>query len=118
MILQYKGFKENWCYEEADQISHANVYVGDVIKEYSKKEYKDGLEKMSAIHNAVDEHLKKETGCYEEEIIYHIGDNTFTDMKNVCVVMLDDKNKHIARVFYKNTAYLLNNRGQTIQRLS
>ena len=39
-------------------------------------------------------------------------------MKNVCVVMLDDKNKHIARVFYKNTAYLLNNRGQTIQRLS
>ena len=40
------------------------------------------------------------------------------DMKNVCVVMLDDKNKHIARVFYNNTAYLLNNRGQTIQRLS
>ena len=35
MILQYKGFKENWCYEEADQISFANVYVGDIIKELS-----------------------------------------------------------------------------------
>ena len=116
MILQYKGFKENWCFEEADQISFANVYVGDVIKEVSNKEYGDDLERARAIHSAVDEHLKKETGCYDEEIIYHVG--TFTDMKNVCVVMLDDKNKHIARVFYKNTAYLLNNRGQTIQRLS
>lgn len=116
MILQYKGFKENWCYEEAERISFANVYVGDVIKEYSEKTYGDDLEKARAIHNAVDEHLKRETGCYDEEIIYHVG--KFNDMKNVCVVMLDDKNKHTARVFYKNTAYLLNNRGQTIQRLS
>jgi len=116
MILQYKGFKENWCFEEADQISFANVYVGDVIEEASKKEYGDDLERARAIHSAVDEHLKKETGCYDEEIIYHAG--IFTNMKNVCVVMLDDKNKHIVRVFYNNTAYLLNNRGQTIQRLS
>lgn len=115
MILQYRGFKENWCYEEADQISYANVYVGDVIKEYSKKEYGDDLERARAIHNAVDEYLKKETGCYTDEIIYHVG--TFTDMNRVCVVMLDDKNKHITRVFYKNSVYLLNNRGQTVQRL-
>lgn len=117
MILQYKGFGENWCFEEADRISFANVYVGDVIKEASMKAYSNDLEKVSAIHNAVDEHLKKETGCYDEEIVYH-SDRPFTDMKNVCVVMLDDKNKHIARVFYKNIVYLLNNRGQTIQRLS
>lgn len=117
MILQYKGFKENWCYEEADQISFANVYVGDIIKEVSNKEYGDDLLRIKAIHNAVDELLKKETGCYDEEIIYHT-EESFLDMKNVCVVMLDDKNKHIARVFSKKTAYLLNNRGQTIQRLS
>lgn len=117
MILQYKGFKENWCFEEAEQISFANVYVGDVIKETSIKQYNNDLEKVKAIHNAVDEYLKKETGCYDDEIIYNIGDNNFTDMKNVCVVMLDDKNKHITRVFYKNTVYLLNNKGQTVQRL-
>lgn len=116
MILKYRGYNENWCYEEAEQISWANVYVGDVIKEYSKKEYKNDLLKMQAIHDAVDEHLRKETGCYDDEIIYHV--ETFTDMKNVCVVILDDKNKYIVRVFYKNSAYLLNNRGQPIQRLS
>ena len=60
MILQYKGFKENWCYEEADQISFANVYVGDIIKEVSNKEYEDDLLRIKAIHDAVDEHLKKE----------------------------------------------------------
>ena len=116
MILQYRGYKNNWCYEEAERISHADVYVGDVIKEYSSKIYNDDLEKVKAIHDAVDEHLKKETGCCDTEIIYHV--EKFSDMKNVSVVMLDDKNKHITRVFYKNTAYLLNNRGQTIQKLS
>jgi hypothetical protein len=117
MILQYKGFKENWCYEEAEQISYANVYVGDVIEQVLEKEYSNGLEQAKAMQNAVDEILKKETGCYSDEIIYHT-EGIFKDMKHVCVVMLDDKNKHITRVFYKNTAYLLNNRGQTIQRLS
>lgn len=117
MILQYKGFKNNWCYEEADQIIFANVYVGDVIEEVLKKEYGDGLEQARAMQNAVDEFLKKETGCYSDEIIYHT-EGIFKDIKNVCVVMLNDKNKHTTRVFYKNTAYLLNNRGQTIQRLS
>ena len=28
MILQYKGFNNNWCYEEAETIIFANVWVG------------------------------------------------------------------------------------------
>ena len=118
MILQYRGYKNNWCYEEAEQISYSNINVEDVIKEYSSKEYNDDLERARAIPNAVDEYLKKETGCYGDEIIYHTGECSFMDMHNISVVMLGDKNKHITRVFYKNTAYLLNNRGQTIQKLS
>ena len=115
MILQYKGFKNNWCYEEAEQITHANVYVGDVIKEALTKKFDNGLEQAKYVHECVDKHLIEETGCFGDEIIYYV--DKFYDLKNVTVVMLDDKNKHVVKVFYNNTVYLLNNRGQTVQRL-
>ena len=34
MILQYKGFNNNWIYEEAETITHAVVWVGKETRDY------------------------------------------------------------------------------------
>jgi hypothetical protein len=36
MILQYKGFNNNWVYEEADTIASAVVWVGKETRDYRK----------------------------------------------------------------------------------
>ena len=134
MILQYKGFNNNWCYEEAETIVFANVWVGKETRDYRKdgvrynlhteKLQKCGSEEereslrlkyVQEMHNAVDKLIKEETNCYDN-IVYHI-DGRFDDMENVSVVTLMDKNKTITYVF-ENGVYLLNNRGQTVQRIA
>lgn len=134
MILQYKGFNNNWCYEEAETIIFANVWVGKETRDYRKdgmrhKFHTEKLQKCSSeeereslklkyvqeMHNAVDKLIKEETNCYDN-IVYHI-DSRFDDMENVSVVTLMDKNKTITYVF-ENGVYLLNNRGQTVQRIA
>ncbi len=130
MILQYKGFNNNWCYEEADTITSAVVWVGKETRDYRKggirhkKRYENlhGLEIAEAdlayvkeMHEAVDRLIKKETHC-GDEIVYHI-DKPFDQMENVTVVSLTDKNKNITRVF-ENGVYLLNSKGQTVQKLA
>lgn len=134
MILQYKGFNNNWCYEEAETIVFANVWVGKETRDYRKdgvryKLHTEELQKCGSeeereslrlkyvqeMHNAVDKLIKEETNCYDN-IVYHI-DGRFDDMENVSVVTLMDKNKTITYVF-ENGVYLLNNRGQTVQRIA
>lgn len=130
MILQYKGFKNNWCYEEAETITHANVYVGVVTRDYRvggarHKLYEEQLQSceteeareelrlgfLTEMHKAVNRYIKQETHCCDE-IAYHI-DEPFENMENVSVVTLADRHRTVTRVF-KNGAYLLNNRGQTV----
>lgn len=142
MILQYRGFNNNWCFEEAETIIYANVLVGKETRDYrengerwqihqeelkkcadSKEEYELKLKFVQEIHNAVDKLIKKETNC-SNDIIYNI-DCPFVEMESVCVVTLKDKSQIITRVFniadmsdkYHKDVYLLNNRGQTVQRL-
>lgn len=136
MILQYKGFNNVWCYEEAETISFANVYIGDITRKYSRdgelyKETKrkireqygddidrDGLtlklcsDEREEINNAIIE----ETHCIND-IVYHI-DGELADVRNVCVVMLHDKNKYVGTRVFTEGVYLLNNRGQTVQKLA
>lgn len=59
--------------------------------------------------------VHEETGC-GDEIIYHIN-GRFDNMENVCVVSLKDRNKLTTHVF-ESGVYLLNNRGQTVQKIA
>lgn len=134
MILQYKGFNNNWCFEEAETISFANVWVGKETRDYREggSRYKLHQEKLQEcetneqkenlnmkyvheMHDAVDRLIKKETYSDSDEIIYNIS-TSFDQMENVCVVILTDKTKNKTYVFDKGV-YLLNNHGQTVQRL-
>lgn len=117
MILQYKGFNNNWCYEEADVITSAVVYVGEVTESYrnKKNEYKDEIRYADEVYKAVNSFIIKET-CCEDNIAYHTG--MLDQLGNVVVVTLNDKNKNITRVFDNGSVYLLNSNGQTVQRLA
>lgn len=55
MILQYKGFNNNWCYEEAETIIFANVWVGKETKDYRR----GGVR--------YDQHIKEIKKCNSEE---------------------------------------------------
>lgn len=136
MILQYKGFKNNWCYIEAETIVWANVWVGKETRDYRKdgirwKHLQKTLEEcqneeqkssvslhyVQEMHNSVNKLIKEETNCYDD-IVYHI-DGKFDDMENVCVVTLMDKNMaNPCTYVFDKPVYLLNNHGQTVQRLS
>lgn len=118
MILQYKGFNNNWTYEEAETITYAVVYVGEITSKYKSDRSEDrneALKRAKIMHDEVDKLIEQETHC-GDDIIYHI-DKPFSEMGNVTVVMLRDKNKNITRVFDAGV-YLLNNKGQTVQRLA
>ena len=36
MVLQYKGFNNNWVYEEAETVTSAVVWVGKETRDYRK----------------------------------------------------------------------------------
>ena len=125
MILQYKGYNNNWVYEEADIITQAVVWVGKETRDYrkggiryehKKNSNQDDLAYVREMHEAVDRLIKEETHCNSDEIVYHIN-SSFDQMENVTVVTLSDKNKNITRVF-ESGVYLLNNKGQTVQKLA
>lgn len=130
MVLQYKGFNNNWVYEEAETVTSAVVWVGKETRDYRKggiryeKKYENlhgkevgevDLNYVKEMHEAVDRLIKEETHC-GDEIVYHI-DKPFDQMENVTVVTLNDKNKNVTRVF-ESGVYLLNGKGQTIQKLA
>jgi len=133
MILQYKGSKNNWCYEESNTIIWSNVWVGDITKdyregnkydEYLKEQMKlqgEELKQLNIIYarrmlDEVNELIKKETNC-ADDIVYLIGDLIFTEMDNICVVTLKDKNKYCTYVF-NSGVYILNNSGGTVQKIA
>ena len=136
MILQYKGFNNNWCFEEAETITFANVWVGKETQDYREggcrhKIHLEELQKCTSeeeknklqfkyakeMHDAVDKLITEETH-FCDDIVYHIK-GKFDKMENVCTVMLADKNRQIVYVFDQDHGvYLLNSRGQTVQRLA
>lgn len=130
MILQFKGFNSNWSYEEADIITYAYLNVDEITKKYrgntrpdfktEEDEYNWNLNRSKEMHDATDDYICRQTNAVN--IIYNIGELPFSEMTNVLVVMLDDKNKHIVRVFDTTNAntsvYLLNDKGQTVQKLA
>lgn len=135
MILQYKGFKNNWCYEEANTICWANANVDCVLDKYrpnGEKYLQREVDREASHHhvrevdlkyshdmlNDVNAYLKEKTGC-ADEIVYLINSNgtPFIDMHDICVVTLKDKDKYSTYVFEKGV-YILNNSGKTVQKIA
>ena len=133
MILQFKGINNTWSYEEADIITYTYLNVDEITKKYrnnldvskselisevGKREY--DLSRVRNMQLEVDDYICRQTNA--ANIIYNIGELPFSEMTNILVVMLDDKNKHITRVFDTTNAdtsvYLLNGKGQTVQKLA
>ena len=129
MILQYKGFNNNWTYIYADEITFARVYIGKESNDYVKGglRYKFYLEENNSdpyqdLHyiqegyNAIDEIIKKETHC-DDDIIWVTGEKDRFKLQNICVVMISSKN--IVRTYaFDNGAYMLNDSGKTVMRLA
>ena len=130
MILQFKGINNTWSYEEADIITYTYLNVDEIIKKYrgntrpnfktEEDEYNWNLNRSKEMHDETDDYICRQTNA--ANIIYNIGELPFSEMTNILVVMLDDKNKHITRVFDTTNAdtsvYLLNGKGQTVQKLA
>lgn len=129
MILQYKGFNNNWTYIYADEITFARVYIGKESNDYVKNglryncyleengsdPYKD-LHYIQEGYNAIDAIIKKETHC-DDDIIWVIDEKDRFNLQNVCVVMISSKN--IVRTYaFDNGAYMLNDSGKTVMRLA
>ena len=142
MILQYKGIKNNWCFEEAERIISATVNVGEITKHYreggtryeeqqrelNKNMGKDTdiisdlrLQYVQEMHKKVDDVIRDETGA-STDIVYLIGDTPFNELDTVSVVMLEGKNIHATYVFDMSrsrecTVYILNSNGGTVLRV-
>lgn len=118
MILQYKGYKNNWCYEEANTITYSVVNLEDCLNNiHCTDNFENSLEEAKSMQKQVDKYIYEETGC--TNIIYNIGDIPFKDMKTVYVVNLSGEGrdeKYVTYVFTKGV-YLLNNSGKTIQKI-
>ena len=129
MILEYKGFNNNWTYIYADEITFARVYIGkesnDYVKDglrynfYLKENNSDPYQDVHYIqegYNAIDEIIKKETHC-DDDIIWVTDEKDRFKLQNICVVMISSKN--IVRTYaFDNGAYMLNDSGKTVMRLA
>jgi len=134
MILQYQGFKNNWCYTEAETIVLATVWVGKETRDYRKggchhnkhiedrekchgKEIADlDLKYAQEMHKAVNKLIKEETNC-NDKIIYIIN-GRFDEMENVSVVTLQRPERAYTYVFSGIGGYILNNSGKTVQKIA
>lgn len=129
MILQYKGFNNNWTYIYADEITFANVYIGKESNDYVKDgirynlyleennidPYKDSYYIQEG-YNAINKIIQKETHCCDD-IIWVTDEKDRFKLQNVCIVMISSKN--IIRTYaFDNGAYMLNDYGKTIVRLA
>ena len=112
MILQYKGFKDNWVYEEAESIAISTVEITKVKFDTYKK---DNLHEMESVRRTIDKEISDATQC--SDIVYIINKPIF-ELGYVKVAILTEQNKRLAYVFDVNReAYLLNNSGKTVRRI-
>lgn len=113
MILQYKGFNNNWSYEEAETITVATVEVTRAKIEANESE--EELCLIKDISEKIDQEIRESTNCAN---ITYITKKPIYELGYVKVAMLSDKNKDCAYVFDMNTeVYLLNNSGKTVRKV-
>lgn len=112
MILQYKGFKNNWVYEEAESIAISTVEITKTRIDIGEK---DSLHQMESVRKTIEKEISDATQC--SDFVYII-DKPIFELGYVKVAILAEQNKHLAYVFDVNKeAYLLNNNGGTVRRI-
>lgn len=113
MILQYKGFNNNWTYEEADSITTSTLPItkAEIHENDSDKE----LEKIRYFSEQIHKEIQEATQCNNMTFIM---DKPLYSVGFVKVAILRDKNKEVTYVFdaFKEV-YLLSNSGKTVKRL-
>ena len=123
MILQYKGYNNVWCYEEARHIQWANVELVTIREKFENqlseaKTPEDKLQVSLDHSNAIYHKICDDTNCDLESI----NDMTYTcltDLNNVCVVMLGDRDVNATYIFEQGRGvYILNGKGQTVHRIA
>lgn len=114
MILQYKGFNNNWTYEEANQITVATAEI--TIAEIRANDAEEELKAIRDISEKIEKEIIAQTHaginitCLTNKPIYKCG--------NVKVTILSDKNKEVTYVFdMEQEVYLLNDSGKTIRKI-
>ncbi len=114
MILQFRGYRNNWVYEYAESIAVSTLEItkADIHAEDSEEE----LKIIKDISSKIEQEIRDETGCGKD--IVHITDKPLYELGYVKVAVLADENKHIAYVFDTNReVYLLNDNGKTVRRV-
>lgn len=112
MILQFKGMKENWVYEEAETIEIANFKVSG-HKDYDDKN-EDSKEIRETVNRIKQEVLENTIGSEIEFLLgYPIYKASFVKAATLC-----KNNKKTTYVFdIEREIYLLNGNGKTVRKV-
>lgn len=108
MILQYKGYNENWVFVEAENITWCVCNVRNIINTY---EVKYGL---SRCYDELKAFLITETHC-SDNISFILNEHMLHELDNIHVITLHDSSKYITYVLVDG-GYLLNENGKTIMK--
>lgn len=113
MILQFKGFKNNWSYADADLITATVVKI--TKEKICGNDSVEELRLIQEISQKIDCEIRKETNGAN---LTYIFDKPIYECGCAKVVMLSDKNKDVTYVFdMDKEVYLLNDSGKTIRKL-
>lgn len=114
MILQFRGYKNNWVYEYAESIAISTVEITKA--EIHAEDAKEELTIAKNISSKIEQEIKEQTGCGKD--IVYITYKPLYELGYVKVAVLADENKHIAYVFDTDReVYLLNDNGKTVRRV-
>ncbi len=123
MILQYKGYNNVWCYEEARHIQWANVELVTIREKFEKQfneasTPEDKLQVICDHSTAIYNKICDDTHC-DFESINDMTTARLVDLNNVCIVNLGDKDVNTTYIFEQGRGvYILNSKGQTVQRVA
>lgn len=111
MILQYRGFNNNWIFEESKSIGYTKINLNDFLGIPENRKTEDGIEGIKNTIEKIEKIIISETGT-EAHIVYYVGNTNFIDLELISVVML------IGVTYVINSeAYLLNDLGKTIVKI-
>lgn len=114
MILQYRGFNNNWTYEEANQITVSTAEIS--VIELKEKNVHEELKTIKNISEKIEKEIISQTHVGTD--IVYLTSKPIYQCGNVNVVILSDKNKEMTYVFdMEQEVYLLNNSGKTIRKI-
>lgn len=115
MILQYKGFRNNWTYEEAENITISTVEVTKLCKIEGNIDIKLEISEIKELSEKIEQEIREATNCAN---IVYITEQPIYELGYVKVAMLCSKNKEVTYVFdMQKEVYLLNDSGKTVRKI-